>query len=121
MIAEQSNELKKIIIENPDLPILTLVSEEATNPDYGYVLASVRRSEMGEVLDIPRKVSLKPPTDDKIYTSRYELECDLRDIVADEEEYCYMPEEEFDSYIESRMNDYEEYWQPCIILVVDSY
>lgn len=121
MIAEQCNNLKKMIINNPDLPILTLVSEEATSPDYAYALASVKRSEIGEVLDIPRGLPLEPPTDDKIYTSRDELEYDLRDIVADEEEYCCMSEEEFDSYIESRMNNYEEYWQPCIMLIVDSY
>lgn len=121
MIAEPSNELKEIIINNPDLPILTLVSNDATNPDYSYTLASVKRSEIGEVLDIPRGLPLEPPTNDKIYTSRGDLECDLRDIAADEEEYCCMSEEEFDSYIESRMNDYEEYWQPCIMLIVDSY
>lgn len=46
-----TDKLKKLIMENPDLPIVVMVSEEASSYDYPWTICNNVTFEITEVLD----------------------------------------------------------------------
>lgn len=111
-----NTELKKLILENPELPLLFLASEEANSGNYGYELA-IARFHKGICLDCPKNMPI--PNAEIIYTDKEDFECELRGWLY--EKYFNLSNDEFDAVISSRMEEYEPYWKECIIITVDSY
>lgn len=113
-----NKELKKLIEENPELPLIVFATEDCNTGNYAYELCSLK-CEKGNVLDAPKAVYI--PKDDRIYTDIDDLEDDITNALSDEEECVFMTEEEFEMEIKERMKALEPYWKECIILYVDSF
>lgn len=106
-IATNTQELRKLIIENPDLPLLIFAGEDAYfDCGFAYTCCSSIWAELGEFLDS----YIEEGGSDKIFCDRDEL----NDIVGD---YYY---EESDDYIDEKIKSYDPYWKKCIILYVDN-
>lgn len=116
-ILYDNKELRNLIIENPELPLLVFATDEANSGEWQTELASCR-CRKGHVLDV--KVQLLP-RDDRVYTDEDDLEDDLRDSLADEEEYIKLSDKEFDDMVSTKMKELEPYWKECIIITVDSF
>lgn len=112
-----NKELKNLILENPDLPLLVFATEEANSGEWSTELASCRCYK-GHVLDV--KVE-DCPRDDRVYTDEEDLENDIRDYMANEEEYISLSDEEFDRIVADKMKEFESHWVECIILTVDAF
>lgn len=88
--------LRNLILEHPDLPVLIFCGEESWQGEYGYNQAD---ASFGSV----EKLTL--------YNNRWMNEDDyeetLRDNLADEEEYKYMTDEEYDEMIQKRIEETE--------------
>ena len=106
-----SDELRKLVIENPDLPLLIFAGEDCNTGDYCYTTCSDCHAELGEFLDCMQEVK-----DERVYTAREDFQADLEDNYYDFDG----SDKEFEQFIENRMMEYEPYWRKCIILYVDN-
>lgn len=94
---EDTTELRKLIIDNPDLPLLFFVGDDAYIDDgYQYSMAYASNAEIQE-LTLYSDVWMNK--DD--YTEK------LSDDLAFEEEYKDMTDEEYDAMIDQKVNETE--------------
>ncbi len=105
-----TEKLKKMILENPDLPLVVFAGEEASSYDDSWTCCTDVSIEKGEILDC------KGPKDERLYTDREEHEDDVGEELYDED--GDIPDEEYEKLLKERMSKYEEYWTDCIILYV---
>lgn len=110
-----ADELKQLIVENPDLPILVFAGDNANIGDYSYTSCSYIKAYKGEFLDCAQTVN-----DCMCYTDRDEFEDDVADALAGEEQYRALPVDEFNFLVERTVNEYDDFWKPCILLHVDN-
>ncbi len=115
MFTAQTDELKKLIAEYPDLPIVVIVSTEVVaDYDYNWWYALDISFSLGELLDCEQDVN-----DTKVYTDRDDFEEDLRDILCDLEEFEEATDEEFDQAVKEQLAVYEPYWRQVIQIRAD--
>lgn len=109
-ILNDSTELRKLIAENPDLPILCFAGSDCNNGEFSYMCCSAHAVK-GEVLNCTQ-----PVYEERIFTDREEFEDRLRDYYDEFDG----SDAEFDQFIENELVKYDPYWTPCIILYVDN-
>ena len=102
--------LRRMILENPDLPLVVFAGEEANGGDYSWICCTDVRVEKGEILDC------EGPNNEYIYTDRDELEDDVADQLYGE--VGNLPDDELNSLLKEKISRYEEHWTKCIILRV---
>lgn len=103
---DQYKELRDIVAENPELPIMFMASEDCSNPDYGYTLAQAKA-----------KIETVAFTEEQIYTDEDELKGDLSDgIFSDNPE---ISEEDLEKEIQMEMDTIE--WTKAIVICVEKY
>lgn len=93
---EDTTELRKLIIENPDLPLLIFCGEEANSGNYPY------ESNKDVGCGIEDLMLYKD-----WWISKDEYEEQLRDDLCDEEEYIDMTDEEYDTMIDQKVRETE--------------
>lgn len=49
-----------------------------------------------------------------------DFEDDVADFLAGEEQYRDLPDDEFNALVERTVNEYDDFWKPCILLLVDN-
>lgn len=114
-LLHSTDELKQLIVENPDLPIVVFAGDSANNGDYGFMSCSRVRAQEGEFLDCEQQIN-----DCKCYTDRDDFEDDVADLLAGEEQYRNLPDDEFNAIVEQTVNEYDDFWKPCILVSVDN-
>lgn len=87
-----TTELRKLIVENPTLPVLIFCGEESWNGEYGYQQADVSRGEV-------ERITLCGET--------WLNEEDYREHLSDQlwEADEYMSDEEFDKVLDKQMEE----------------
>lgn len=108
-LTHSSDELKKLIFENPDLPIVVLAGEEASSYDFYWTYCSSVSCHISEILDCDYY-----DYDDTVFTDRDRLEERIEDDLYDE--YCDKSEEEYEAAIKRELEKYEPYWQKVIAI-----
>lgn len=106
-LVKNSDELKKLILENPDLPIVVLAGEEANDGYWGWMYCSSISFGIGEILDCDFY-----DVDDSVFVDRDRLEEKIADDVYDEREYA--SDEECEEIIKRRLEELEPYWKKVI-------
>lgn len=101
------DELRKLLLEHPDLPLLVFAGEDAVCGEWSWTSCSSVRAELGEFLDCQQ--SAYP---EKVFADRQEFEEELEEHLFDGD----LSDEEF----KRELAAYEPYWKPCIILYVDN-
>lgn len=114
-LLHSADKLKQLITENPDLPIVVFAGEDANIGDYAYMSCSYVSATKGEFLDCEQQIN-----DCKCYTDRDDFEEDVFDILADNESCVDLSDEEFNSVVKQKITKYDEFWKPCIILLVNN-
>ena len=104
------DELRSLLLDHHDLPLLVFAHEDCNTGDYSYMSCGHVHAEIGEVLNCRQTVN-----DETLYYDRDDLEEDLRE---QEEDAFDGNDKEFDIFIEKKLDEYEPYWTPCIILYV---
>lgn len=112
-LTQSTDELKKLILENPDLPIAVLAGEDANSGWSGYMFCTSISFSIGEILDCDFYYY-----DDGVFTDRDELEEYIIDILSDE--YPDVSDEEFDAIVRKEVEKYEPYWQKAIMIYADN-
>lgn len=101
----KSEELLKLVAENPNLTIVPLVNYEVVGDGYGYWMGSFGHSEVGEYALF----------DDRYFTDREELEERYADYVADD--YPDMGDEEFFAMVKEKTKDW---WTKAILIYIET-
>lgn len=115
MLTKQTDELKKLIAEYPDYPIVVMVANEVVADDfYDWWYAPSLSFSIGEILDCEQEVK-----DEKVYTDRDDFEEDLADILGDSGDYDETTDEEFDKVVQEELKKYEPYWKNVIQIRAD--
>ena len=109
-ILKQTDELKQLIAEHPDYPIVVLCDYEVcADCSYSWWYAPDLSFSIGEILDCEQDVN-----DERIYTDRDEFEEDLADFLYDSGDYDEATDEEFDAVVKAELSKYEPYWKKVI-------
>ncbi len=115
-LLHSTKDLRKLIIDNPDLPLLVFAGEDANyNGDYPYMSCSCINSYIGEFLDCSQTIN-----ESICYTDRDDFEDDLADYLDNFEDVATMTDVEFDARLKQELAKYEPYWKKCIILYVNN-
>ena len=91
-------DLIKIIKENPELEIVVMASTQELTDEYGYLLLENIRVEVVDIYN--------SPTNDRIYFDKEEIVDEIRESLAEKEEYAEMTDEEYDKMCEEKAKDY---------------
>lgn len=108
-LSKKTDELKKLILENPDLPIVVLAGEEANDGDHYWTFCSSIYFHIEEILDCDYLDYNDCVFCDRAYLEEY-VENELYD------EYCDKPDEEYESAIKSKLAELEPYWTKVIAI-----
>lgn len=108
-LTHNSDELKKLIFENPDLPIAVLAGEEASSYGFYWTYCSSVSCHISEILDCDYY-----DYDDTIFTDRDRLEEKIEDDLYDD--YHDKSEEEYDSAVKRKLAELEPYWKRVIAI-----
>ena len=108
-LTQKSDELKKLILENPDLPIVVLAGEEANKGYYGWMYCSHVSFYIDEILDCDFY-----DYNDTVFTDRERLREKIEDDLW--EDYHKRSDEEYDAAIEREVAKYEPYWKKVIAI-----
>ena len=114
--------LKKLILENPELPLLVFAGSEACPEDWSSCACSDVRAEIGEFLDVETEFMSYYADNGMCYNDRIQFEEDLADWLEDNERENHpgMTEDEWDAEVEIRIREFDPYWKKCIILHVNN-
>lgn len=108
-IVHDNSGVRKLIKENPDLPICVLVGQEVATSEFAYTYASDVSAELCEVLDCDT-----PTGHGLVYTDRDDLKEDFRDYFCDD--YPDVSDAEYDDIIDKKLTEYDPYWKKCIAI-----
>ena len=108
-ITKDSDELKKLIEENPELPIVVLAGEDATDGDHSWMYCSCISFSVDEILDCDYL-----DFGDTVFTDRDRLEEKVTDDLYDE--YSEKSEEEYESAVKKKLQELEPYWKKVIAI-----
>ncbi len=111
-----SDGLRELIIENPELPLLVFVSEDANSGEYSREACNDVSAYVGEVLDCRQEVN-----EGRLFEDRRDFEEELGWNVEVEmrEAGIFPTTEEIDAEVKRRTSEYEPYWKKCIIISCD--
>lgn len=107
-----TDELRRLILENPSLPLLVFAGEDCNIGDYSYMACSSVNASLGEFLDCQQVIN-----DEYCFTDRDEFQEEMENRLCDSFDGS---DEEFKKFIKAKLAEYEPYWKPCIILYVDN-
>lgn len=108
-LTQKSDELKKLILENPNLPIVVLAGEETNIGDYSWMFCSKISFYIDEILDCEFY-----DYNDAVFCDRDRLEEYIEDMLYDE--YSEKSEEEYDKAINDKLAELEPYWTKVIAI-----
>ena len=108
-LSKETDELRKLILENPELPIVILANEDSVNSDCGWTFCSSISFYVEEILDCDYY-----DFNDEVFTDRDRLE----EVIADNlyDEYCEKSEEEYEAVIKNKLAELEPYWKKVIAI-----
>lgn len=109
VLAKSSDELKKLILENPDLPIVVLADEDSNCGDWRWTYCSSISFDISEILDCDYC-----DYDDTVFVDRDRLEEKIGDDLYDE--YHDKSDEEYEAAIKREVEKYEPYWKKVIAI-----
>lgn len=120
-ILHSCDDLRKLIIENSDLPLITFVGEEAYTGEYYWACAHYVQAEIGEVL-YDRGPFDEALDEEQIYIDREYVEEKIAEYLFDNRtfEQTNWTDERWEEYVERIIRKYDPLWQKCIILHVDN-
>lgn len=114
-VVHDSNHLRQLIKENPDLPIVVLVGEEAATDEFAYTYCTRVSATVGNVLDCETTFR-----DCYVFNDRDDFREAVQLYLEDIPEYESLSDSEFDELINKTIAEYEPYWKRCIIVTADN-
>ena len=113
-ITINSNQLRKLIVSNPDLPIIILAGENANLDDTAWTCCYDMSAEIAEILDTDDV----PLYCDGVFTDRN----DFYDVLYEylEDEYNDLDKTSLDDLFQKYIIKYEPHWKTVIAVYVNN-
>jgi hypothetical protein len=108
-LTQKTDELKRLIFENPDLPIVVLANESSTSDNWYWTYCSSISFGIDEILDCDFY-----DYNDAVFTDKDRLEEYIEDMLYDE--YCEKSDEEYEKAIKDKLAELEPYWKKVIAI-----
>lgn len=108
-MTKSSDELKELIRDNPNLPIVVLAGDEANSGDYCWMFCSCISYGIEEILDCDYL-----DYNDCVFVDREHFAESVADDVA--REHGDLPEDEFWARVDARIAEYEPFWTKVIAI-----
>ena len=105
---KNTDELKKLILKHPDVPIVCIVDSDVCCDD-GMWFAPDIRFKMGEVLNCEQNVN-----DERIFFDRIEFAEKLAEKMEYDPECEELSDEDFEKAVKEKLEEYEPYWTDVI-------
>lgn len=112
-LAKEADELRKLILENPDLPIVVLVGDDAASRDQCWTYCSSISFNIEEILDCDYV-----DDNDCVFVDRDSLKDHVENALYDE--YCEKTDEEYEAAIKEKLAELEPYWVKVIAICADN-
>lgn len=112
-LLNECKDLKKLMFENPDLPLLFMAGNTGNDGDFMYMSCHSISASKCELLDDSPNFG-----DGSIYTSKEQLREDLEFYLLGEGENCELNGRQFKKLVDEEMEKYEDKWRECIIVYV---
>lgn len=109
----ECQELKRLIAENPDLPLMFFAGDTGNDGTFDYMSCNTIRAHKGRVLDCENEVNDEIVFDDEGY-----FEEELYEMLCGIDEYRNLSEEEFDEVFKKEKSKYDDKWKDCIVVYV---
>ncbi len=109
-LMHSGEQLRKLLIEHPDLPLIVFAKDSANSGDYYAMSCTDISAEVGEFLDCQQQYN-----DCYCFTDRDEFRDEIAETVYLDQE---ITDEQLERETERIFAEYEPYWKPCIILTV---
>lgn len=125
-LLSNSDELKSLIKDNQELPILFISKEEKgvhyNSTKFGQFGCKYIKAYLGEILDYK---DIPYAYKNEIYTNIADFEIDICDVIMSTDYYeMYnvdkLSEDEFVDLVENISNKYKKYWKHCIIVELEN-
>lgn len=97
---KDTSNLRQLILENPNLPLIILCGDEAWDGEHSYSSASASKGSIEEL-------GLYDDVVDEIWVDKEEYREKLENDLCDDEEYINMTDEEFDNMIDGKIAETE--------------
>ena len=113
-LTKDTEGLKKLIAENPDLPIVVLADENSANSDWGWTFCSDIWYSISDLLKC-----VCPYEEERVCTDRGDFEEQFEEWLYDQvcDELGEKPnEEEFEKRLKEELAKYEPYWVKVIAI-----
>ena len=111
--AYKSDELRRLMNENPELPIAVLAGQDSITDCHCWTFCSCVSFSIEEILDCDYV-----DCDDTVFTDRDRLEEYICDMMCDE--YEDKSEEEFNNAVKNKLEELEPYWTKVIAIYADN-
>lgn len=119
-LTKPTDELKKMIEQYPDYPIVVLAGEVANTGDYRWMFCSSISFEVEEILDCETPYN----NDDIVCTDRDKFNEELEEWLWDElggnDNPPKITEDEFQEALKQERARYEPYWKKVIAIYADN-
>lgn len=106
MSMQTGEELKKLIVDNPELPLLIFVGEEAYNDEYCYCSSTNCRAEVKEIVLYG-----------DMWLDKQYYRAELIDELANDKDFFKLPDTEFYAIVDKKINETE--FIKAIVVYVD--
>ena len=94
----KSLEIIELIKENPDLEIVVMANTQELTDEYGWLLLEKLRIEVADIY--------KSLDNETLYFDEEEIVDEIRESLADKEEFAEMTDEEYDKMCDEKAKDY---------------
>lgn len=102
-----NKELRKLIEENPDLPLVFIVPTDYLDDTYSGMVFQNSSCYVSEVYFY----------DEHFSDDIRDIIDDYRDILAEDDEYVYLSDEEFDKAVENYVDNNVEHYKAIVVNV----
>ena len=115
-LTKNTDELKRLISEHPDYPIVVLAGDDANSGDGYWMYCSDIRFNLGEILTVEA-----PYNDEIVCCDRDSFEEEMSDwlyykLENDGVDLDNMPDEEYEKILKEEIAKYEPYWKKVIAI-----
>lgn len=120
LFAENTDRLRKIILEHPDYPIVVKVDQEVVgNDDYAWWLAPCISFEIEELLDCHIDNILDIEVDLNVFFDRDDFKDYIEDVMCCTREFDDLSDEEFNRVLNEEFHKFDDYWVPAIVIIAE--
>jgi len=114
-LVHDSAELRRLIAENPELPIIVLAGQSASGEDYGWQYCTEVYCDVTTILDC-----YTPFRNDQVYDDKGDFEEDMANYLSDQLSEIDLSDDEFYQTVKAEVAKYEPYWKKVIAIWADN-